>query len=193
MYNFSNSFLLGSGLYITWFDILGLLAIIFTFFAFYTKDKQSMRLYGLISTAFFGISIYFYGGVNGLFVTMVSIAIKILALSYEESKIQFIQKTSPIIALVFFFFFNSEGLIGILPAVSLIFIVIADTQETINKMKLWYFGSAFCWLFYAIVLNSIPAIIYDVIGIATLTYSAYTLNKINIIHFLNKYKKEGKK
>lgn len=153
---FTESFVLSYGIYLTWFDVFGMFAVAFAFLAFFTKEKQMMRLYGIVSTAFFGVVIYFYGGINGLFVSMVSILIKLLSLSFEEMDIKFLQRLTPLIAVIFFFFFNSEGLIGILPAISLIFIAIADTQENIYKMKLWYFGSAFCWFFYAVILNSVP-------------------------------------
>lgn len=175
---FDSSFINISGFYLTWFDLIGFTSIIFSFLAFNSSDKQQMRLFGLISTTLFGIAIYFYGGVNGLFVTLISIIIKLLALTYKEDKLIFIKRISPLIALVFFIFFNPEGWVGIFPAISLIFIAIADTQNTAIKMKYWYYGSAICWLIYAIIIESIPAIIYDIVGISTITYAIYKI-KIN--------------
>jgi len=64
-------------------------------------------------------------------------------------------------------------MIGILPCISLIFIAYADLQSNIIKMKTIYYGSAVSWLIYAIYINSMPAIIYDLIGITILTYSIY--------------------
>lgn len=168
---FLGSYISQEGFFLTWYDLAGFAAVFFAFLAFYVQDKMSMRLYGLISAALFGFGIFFYGGVNGLFVTLVSISIKLLSLTYHESRLAIFQKLSPVIAFVFFLFFNPEGWMGVLPAISLIFIVMADTQRDIAKMKLWYFGSAFCWLLYAIHLGSIPAIIYDLVGIFTLAYS----------------------
>ena len=64
-----------------------------------------------------------------------------------------------------------------LPAVSLIFIIFADLQEDLIKMKFIYYGSAFSWLIYAIILGSIPAILFDIVGITALTYSIYKLKQ----------------
>lgn len=77
------------------------------------------------------------------------------------------------------YFINNEGMLGILPAISLIFIIFADIQKDILNMKYIYFGSAFSWLIYAIIINSIPAILYDVFGILTLIYSIYQIKKKN--------------
>jgi hypothetical protein len=170
-----NNFLLDFNLYI---DLIGYIAIVFSIISFLSKDKVKMRLNGAISTLLFGISIYFYNGVNGLFVSIVSFSIKILSLNIKEEKLKSIKIIMPFVALFFFFFFNKEGLVGILPAISLIFIAFADIQKDILKMKIIYYGSAFSWLIYGIILGSIPAIIFDIIGIITLTISIYNLKKI---------------
>ncbi|MGH1456230.1 MAG: YgjV family protein [Alphaproteobacteria bacterium] len=45
------------------------------------------------------------------------------------------------------------------------------------KMKLWYYGSASCWIIYAISIASPAAFMYDVVGIVVLTYSIYKIIK----------------
>jgi hypothetical protein len=137
-----------------------------------------MLINGMISTSLFGISIYYYQGINGLFVSLISVISKLLSLFIKNKKIiNYIKYSSTIIAILFYLQFNTEGIIGLLPAISLIFIIFADMQEDLIKMKFIYYGSAFSWLIYGILLNSIPAILFDVFGIITLTYSIFQLKK----------------
>lgn len=75
--------------------------------------------------------------------------------------------------------FNQEGWYGLLLATSMIFIVLADLQPCVMRMKYYYYGSAFCWLGYGIAIGSMAAILYDVIGIMALSYSLYKI-KIDI-------------
>lgn len=157
------------------FDLIGYAAIIFSVLAFLTNTKNNMRKYGIISTILFGISIYAYQGFNGLFVTIISLITKLLSIKFNEEKLFFLKLLSPFLAVCFYFLFNKEGLSGLLPALSMIFIIFADLQEDIIKMKIIYYGSAFCWLFYGIVLGSIPAILFDIFGILALTYSIFKL------------------
>ena len=159
------------------YDFLGYLSIVFAIFAFLTHDKVKMRFNGAISTLLFAISIFSYGGINGAFVSIISVITKALSLKYDEEKLIILKYLSFPISILFYFYFNEEGYIGLLPAISLIFIIFADIQKDIIKMKIIYYGSAISWLIYAILLNSIPAIIYDIVGLTTLTYSIYTLKK----------------
>jgi len=158
------------------YDFIGYISIFFLLLSFFSQGKQTMRLYGLLSAAFFGISIFGYQGYNGVFVSFISIIIKGISLKYSEEKLIFFKKLSFPIALLFYFFINNEGFYGLLPALAIIFIIYADTQKDILNMKKIYYGSAFSWLFYAIMIGSLPAIIYDVIGIIVLTYTIYKIS-----------------
>lgn len=164
------------------FNLIGYSSIYFLVLSFISKERSKILKFGLLSTVLFGISISYYSGINGLFVSIISASVKILSLLYSCKKLNIVFKISaPIISLIFFLFFNNEGLFGILPAIALLFIIAADSQENILKMKFLYYGSICSWLIYGIVLNSIPAILYDVLGFIALTYSIYNilLNKNN--------------
>jgi hypothetical protein len=153
-----------------------------------------MRLFGGVSTLFFGANIFFYNGINGLFVCLISFISKLLTYFVKNRKIINIIKYSlPLLAFLFYFNFNNEGtFVALLPTISLVFIVLADTQKDILKMKLWYYGSAFCWLFYGIAINSIPAILFDVVGIIILTYSVFEIIKNRHISILEMEKEKLK-
>lgn len=161
------------------FDLIGYISIIFSLIAFNSLNKQNARINGLISTSLFTIHLYHYNDFNGMFVSIISIISKLLSIFINENKLTILKYISPIISFIFFYYINDEGLIGILPSISLIFIIIADIQKDIIKMKFIYFGSAFSWLIYAICINSIPAILYDVFGIIVLIYSILKLKKNN--------------
>lgn len=158
-------------------DIIGYIAIVLSVIGFASKDTINMRIYGMFSTLLFGISIYFYNGVNGLFVSVISFFTKWLSFYFPEKYLMILKFLSPIIALIYFLYFNKEGLIGLLPSLSLIFIIVADLQKNIVNMKIIYYGSIVCWLWYGIVLDSIPAILFDVFGFIFLTYGIIKLKK----------------
>lgn len=158
-------------------DTIGYIAIIFFVLGFLSTKTNNMRINGMISTILFGISIAYYNGINGLFVSFISFCTKFISIFIKEEKIQFLKYISFPLAIIFYFIFNTEGLIGILPALSLIFIIFADIQKDIIKMKYIYYGSAISWLLYGIFLNAIPAILFDLFGIITLTYSIYKLKQ----------------
>lgn len=159
------------------YDILGYLSVFFSLLAFLSENKQKIRLYGIFSIILFGISIYGYQGYNGAFVAAVSFISKVLAYFIKEEKLSFLKYIAPVLSVIFFIIFNKEGFIGILPAVSLIFIIYGDIQKDVLKMKIIYYGSVFSWLFYAICLNSITAIIYDILGFLILSYSILKIKK----------------
>jgi len=160
------------------YDIIGHLATAFSFFSFLSVSTNRMRSLGMISAILFGLSIYSYGGINGVFVTLISVIVKIISIQTSHSKVLLSVRVIGFFMSILFYLSMSEGgIAGALPAASLIFIIMADTQSDIKKMKMWYYGSASCWLAYAISINSVPAIIYDVVGILTLTYSLLAIAK----------------
>jgi len=159
-------------------DLLGYIAIVFSVAAFLDTNINRMRIFGMISTFLFGISIYFYKGLNGLFVSFISFFTKLLGFYINENQTRIITYLSPIPAFILYFYFNEKGWVGALPALSLIFIIIADMQKDIVKMKMVYYGSATCWLTYGFMLGSLPAIIFDIFGIISITLGIYiTLKK----------------
>ena len=163
-----------------WYDVVGYISIIFSIIAFLSKSKKKMRINGAISATFFGISIYGYAGYNGVFVSLISVIIKLLSLKYKEEKLKILKIASVPVAIIFYLYINKEGLYGILPAISLIFITFADTQKDLIKMKIIYIGSAISWLIYAIIISSMPAIIYDIVGLVILAYSILEIKRDRI-------------
>lgn len=162
---------------LNYYDVIGYISIIFSIIRFLSEDKNKTRFFGMLSTGFLAFNLYFYNGLNGVFVSVISFITKLLSLKIKEEKLRILKYLSPFIALIFYMYFNDEGIVGILPAISLIFIIFADLQTDILKMKLIYFGSAFSWLIYRIVINSIPAILFDVVGIIILTYISIKIYK----------------
>lgn len=157
------------------FDIIGYISILFSLLSFISNSKKYILIFGLFSTILFGISISYYSGFNGLFVSFISAITKVLSLKYDSEKLKVYKIFSVVIVLAFYILFNEEGVIGVFPLISLIFIIFADLQDNILKLKLFYYGSIFSWIIYGIALNSIPAILYDIFGLIVLTYSIYKI------------------
>lgn len=161
------------------YDLIGYLAILLNLIGFLVHSSQKMRVFGILSTGTFGINIYFYNGLNGLFISSVSIFIKILSFFVnDENKLKKVRYFIPVLGFIFYYFFNKEGLVGLLPTLSLFFIILADIKDDPIEMKKIYYGSTICWLLYGIILGSIPAIIFDLVGIIALTISIKKLKKI---------------
>lgn len=135
-----------------------------------------MRVYGLLSSLFFGISVYYYQGYNGAFVSAVGVAVKAMTLMNEKDA-QILRTLSLPLSLLFYFFFNQEGIYGLFPAMALIFMIFADTQKDVLRMKYIHYGTALCWFVYAISISSIPAILFEVVGVITLSYGVFRIKK----------------
>ena len=164
--------------YLTIANIIGWISVFFHIFAFASKDTKKMLWYNLISTTLLGISMIPFGGFAGTIMVIFSIFSKIIGLSQKFKINDYVKAIfGLLLGIIYLIFFSKEGLVGMFPSLSLIFIVLADLQTNIIKMKLWYYGSAFCWLIYAISIMSIPAIAYDIIGIIVLTMTILKLQK----------------
>lgn len=162
---------------IIYYDAIGYLSIVFSLLSFYSKDISKMRILGALSATLFAISLYGYGGINGMFVCLLSVFVKVASLYTQKEQLKKLKYFSAFLALGFFFLAKSENILGILPFLSLLFTIHADTQTDIVKMKTVYYGSAIAWLIYAIFLGSVSAILYDILGIAVLTHSIFTIKK----------------
>lgn len=160
------------------FDTIWYLALFFSIFWFITTDRKKMLIFGLISTFLFWISIFSYWWINWLFVSIISMVIKILSLKLNKEQLKYLQYSSPFIA-IFLFLILPEWIEGIIPALSMFFITLADSQKDIIKMKYWYYWSNILWLLYWIILWSIPAILFDIFWFFAITYWIYKLKKIN--------------
>jgi hypothetical protein len=160
------------------FIILGWISILFHIKAFYIDDRMKMLIYNIVSTLLIGLSMIPYGGYTGAAISLFSVASKIVGIQ-ENFFLSNIVKTiiGIFVGIIYFYFFSNENIRGLLPSASLFFIVMADLQKDILKMKLWYYGSAFCWILYAVIIMSPIAIVYDIIGVSVLTYSIYKIKK----------------
>ena len=157
----------------------GYFSIIPHLLAFISISTSKMLKLNIVSTLLLGFSMMAFEGHNGFLISFISVILKFTALLGICTNIKEWHKT--IIGLIFgasyFILFNNEGWFGILPSISMIFVVFADFQKNILTMKYYYYGSAFCWLIYGIFLQSNAAILYDLIGISALTFSLINIKK----------------
>ena len=157
------------------FDIIWYLAIIFSILWFISKDRKNMLIFWIISTLLFWISIYlWYGWINWLICSLISIIVKLFSLMINNKYLKYLTISAPLIWLLIFFI-SPEWLEWIIPSLSMFFIVIADSQKDVLKMKYWYYWSNLLWLSYGIILWSISAILFDVFWFFALTYGIYNI------------------
>jgi hypothetical protein len=162
------------------FEFLGYLSLVFHFYGFYTHNRQKMLISGFISALLLGFTYLNHFALMGLSLTILSLLSKSLNLFLKREILEIYEKYLHyfIFILSFIFlilFIPIEGYRAILPIFGLIFVLISDNQKDILYMKYFYIGSALSWLSYAYLIHSIPAILYDVIGIIILIY---TIHKI---------------
>jgi len=156
---------------------LGYGSLVAHLLAFSSRSTHAMLKLNILSTFLLGLSMIPFGGYNGASMSFVSVASKISGIAGLGTHIKEWHKGlfGFLLGMGYFLFFNQEGWYGILPALSMIFIVLADLQLSVVRMKYYYYGSAFCWLGYGIAIGSMAAILYDVIGIVALSYSLYKI------------------
>lgn len=157
-------------------QIFGYSAVALHIAQFLSVSQRHMLWFGLGSTGLLGIHFWFSGTHNGVLACVISIAVKLIALSNHEFLSKILLRISPLISAGYFWFFG-EGLYDALPALALLFIMVADLQNDIVKMKTWYYGSALSWLTYGICIGSLPSISYDLLGLLFLTIGIFRVKR----------------
>ncbi len=161
---------------ISFYDIIWYISVWFAIAGFLTKSRNRMLIYGIISTLLLWICVYFYWWYNWLSVSIISVVVKLLSLFVNKKYLKYIKYSTPFVAL-WLFFILPEWIEWIIPALSMFFIIVADSQKDVLKMKYWYYGSNLLWLSYGIILFSIPAILFDTFWFLSLTYGVYKIRK----------------
>lgn len=147
---------------------LGYLSVAFHIAQFLAQDTRRMLIFGLFSTIFLGVHFLIGGTLLGFYAVILSLIVKITALLDYTKLSRVILILTPVMSFGYYLFLaDSEE--TFLPALAMVFIAIADFQKNIIRMKFWYYGSALSWLSYGLYISSIPAILYDILGIVFLT------------------------
>jgi len=133
------------------FDLIGYVSVLFVVLAAIAKTTKGVLYSNLVATGMLGTSLFFNGGISGAAANAVTFTSKLLALNIPEERLSLIKYSAPAIAFLVFLF-SGEGLSGVLPSIALCFVLIADSQTNVFRMKLWYAGSLSCWLIYVIAL-----------------------------------------
>lgn len=168
-------------------SVIGFLSILFILLSFASKSahpsRNSSKLYALVSVSFFGISLYFYGGINGFSVILMALFVNIACISYDEEKFAyFLNNTIPIFGIIFYTFFSPEGIAGIAPALSLVGLAASKYfYDAVRKREI-YLLSLSLWLIYSIALNSFFAMVYILILMGVLIYELEKFNKIRRLY-----------
>lgn len=151
---------------------LGYLSVVFHIAQFLAQDTRKMLIFGLLSTFLLGLHFMLDGTLLGFYAVILSIIVKITALLNYTKLSRIILILTPIMSFGYYLFLaDSEE--TFLPALAMTFIAIADFQKDIFRMKLWYYGSVISWLLYGLYISSLPAILYDVLGLIFLTIGVF--------------------
>jgi len=161
----------------TYAEIIGYVAIIFAVISFSAESTTKMRKFGILSSSLIGLSVYLNQGIIGAVVTILGVSIKILSLFLTQEQLKPVKYSTPVIAILYFVFYNTEGFFGSMPVIALFVLIYADIQADILKMKYIYLIGLLLWLIYGIYLLSPAAIIYDIVAIIIMIYSIFKLRK----------------
>jgi hypothetical protein len=160
-------------------QLIGYISIVFHFLAFYEqKEQKKFLIFNILSILFLTTHFYFLNAFNAVFIMGISFFINVfsfLTLKISKNKIiknlkTFIILLTPLLGVINFYHINN-GIYGILPAIASIFSATAVLQTDLLKSKIIIFGSLICWFIYSVIINSIPGILYDIVGFVALTYS----------------------
>jgi len=158
------------------YQILGYLAVFFHILQFLSISSRRMLFFGLLSAFLLSMHFMMLGTLNGVLACLISIVVKLVALNNKEALSRLIMRVSPFVSILYFSMV-SENFYDVFPSIALFFIMIADLQKSILRMKLIYYGSAISWLMYGLCIQSIPAIMYDIFGIIFLTVGIIRIKK----------------
>jgi len=149
-------------------DLLFIIGSIFFFFSFKEKSKNKTLIFQFVSILFFNFGLYLYNVVEAsLFVSLISLFSLTLGLFAKEKPKRIITILTPFIAILSILFLDYD--IGtFLTILGTMFSAIAALSKDIFKMKLFYLFSNITWLFFDIYIQSIGAIIFDLVGMIAL-------------------------
>lgn len=164
-------------------SIFGYFAIFTNIITFTTTNKIRFLIFNALSTILYGISIGLIEGYTGCYISIISVILSLYI--YFDKNITFEQTKMLYLLLIIVAFilgvmlYKTENIRSLLPFLGQIFsfISIITSQNNLKLSKIIMLGSAITWLFYGILLNSITAILFDVIGIISLIIGIYRLKK----------------
>ncbi len=166
---------------------MGFLSILFILLSLISRSsypgRNNSKFYALLSASFFGICLYFYGGINGFLVVLMALFVNITCISYDDEKfIYFIHNITPVFAIIFYAFFSPEGYIGVAPALSLIGFATSKYFHDALRKRAVYLLSVLPWIMYSISLMSFFSTLYVVILMGVLIYEIEKFKKIRRLY-----------
>jgi len=156
--------------------LLGYISILFHVYSFLLRDRKKVLIYGSIALVFYIIHILLSGSSIGT-VIIASLGLVVSLLGFlNEKKRKLIIKITPVLALTVFII-SGMDMMSFFAALGTFFSSSAKLVSKTINMKYLYLGSATSWLITGILLGTVPAILYDILGLSALFYSIYDLKK----------------
>lgn len=152
--------------------VIGILAIVMNWKFFASNTDDNYKFFGAISTMLYGAHIYLYAdAVVGAIVSLASAILYIIMIVFYENKKSIIPSII-IFAIAGYLWMESDAAIkNTMPLIGSFFVALGYYVSNFHNVvygRVIYLGSAISWLILGINIGSIPAIVFDIVGIITI-------------------------
>ncbi len=151
--------------------IIGYTSVIFHIWSFLSNNRKKILLIGSLSIFLYIVHIYFKDSSTAtVLIASFGLSTSLLGLLLSSKNRKKLIKIIPVISVIIFILSGME-IMGFFAAVGTLFASYAKLIDDVLTIKITYLFSAISWLITGILLNSTPAILFDVAGIIALLIS----------------------
>lgn len=154
---------------------LGFVAMLLAFFIFAFRDRRKILVSKLIADALWAVHYFLLGAYSGATVNTVNMFRE--GVFYQKGKKKWAGSAFfPIFficANLFFTFISWQGPISLLPMLGASCLCICLWNSNTTRLRFLALPGQILWLVYAILVASVPSIIFDVISVLSLLWAIF--------------------
>ena len=142
-------------------NIIAIIASVMMVISGIVKQKKKILFYQTIEVGLAAISYLFLSSMSGLIINIINLIRNILG--YKE-KLNLISKIIlSVLSIILVLYFNSDGIIGLLPLIAIIIYLWCITIKDVVKLKLIIIALMILWTIYDFYVKNYVAFIFDIL------------------------------
>ena len=156
-------------------NIIAIIASVMMVISGIVKQKKKILFYQTIEVGLAAISYLFLNSMSGLIINIINLIRNILG--YKE-KLNLISKIIlSVLSIILVLYFNSDGIIGLLPLIAIIIYLWCITIKDVVKFKLIIIVLMILWTIYDFYVKNYVAFIFDILTILANIISIISIKK----------------
>jgi len=156
-------------------NIIALLSSTFMVISGIVKEKKKVLFYQIIEVILALIAYVFLNTMSGVIINALNLVRNILG---YNNKLNVVAKIIiSILSIILVLYFNNNGLIGLLPLITILVWIWAMTIENVILFKLIFAFNISLWIVYDLNVKNYVAFVFDIITIISIFISIIRIKK----------------